>query len=479
MTNQNTQITNEVINQINQPPKGTYDWLPEEYSIRKYIFDTWRKTCLDFGFQEYLCPIIEYADLYRAKSGEDIGGKELTTFTDRGGRELAIRPEMTPSVTRMVTNIYKDTPKPIKLFSIANFFRNEQPQKGRNREFWQLNYDVFGSDKLLADIESIQVGIEILKNFNANSEMFEVRINNRILINAVFEEITKELLKINAEFKITNLIRLVDKYNKLSIEDFKSELLLLGLDNSSISKLIEFLNCKNINDLQEFLINLNTEINLDIDNINLESKDELALGFSQISESFNILSDLGYSEFIKFDASLMRGFDYYDGIVFEFFDKNPENKRSLFGGGRYNGLANIFENPPVPSGILRSAPFEKGGQGGFPAVGGAPGDETTKIFLENWNLLADRKSLLNKNKCYFPRLITDNSKIESVRKLLIQDGFRVSVGYDLEKISGAVFETSEKKGFEFVAILGDNEINSGNYKIKNLKTREEIIKNIN
>jgi len=123
----------------NLPPKGTSDWNFEEFKIRKYIFDVWRKVSLRFGYEEYLTPIIEKAEIYKAKSGEDIGGKELMSFIDNRGRELAIRPEMTPSVTRMVTRIYNDYPKPLKLFSIANFVRNERPQRGRNREFWQLN----------------------------------------------------------------------------------------------------------------------------------------------------------------------------------------------------------------------------------------------------------------------------------------------------------------------------------------------------
>ncbi len=108
----------------NLPSKGTYDWFPEDFALRKYIFDTWRKVCLSFGYQEYLTPLVEAAEIYRAKSGEDVGGSELTVFSDRGGRELAIRPEMTPSITRMVTRIYSESPKPMRLFSIANFYRN-------------------------------------------------------------------------------------------------------------------------------------------------------------------------------------------------------------------------------------------------------------------------------------------------------------------------------------------------------------------
>lgn len=137
----------------NNPIKGTSDWLPEEFAVRQYIFETWRKINRQFSYDEYLTPLLESADIYRAKSGEDVGGKELMVITDRAGRELAIRPEMTPSVTRMVSRFYKQATKPLRLFSIANFWRNENPQRGRNREFWQLNSDIFGSESVNADAE--------------------------------------------------------------------------------------------------------------------------------------------------------------------------------------------------------------------------------------------------------------------------------------------------------------------------------------
>ena len=164
------------------------DWFPEEYTIRKYIFDTWRKVCISFGYEEYLAPLLEDADIYRKKSGGDVGGKELTIVTDRAGRELAIRPEMTPSVTRMISQIYTSNPKPIRYFSIANFYRNQKPQRGRNREFWQLNYDIFGTNDIDADVEIIQIGVEIMLAFNPPKGSFVAKVNNRKLIDYILTE---------------------------------------------------------------------------------------------------------------------------------------------------------------------------------------------------------------------------------------------------------------------------------------------------
>ncbi|MEK9201034.1 MAG: ATP phosphoribosyltransferase regulatory subunit, partial [Patescibacteria group bacterium] len=322
----------------NLPPKGTYDWLPPEFAVRKYIFDTWRKVCRSFGYEEYLTPLVESADIYRAKSGADIGGSELTTFMDRGDRELAIRPEMTPSVTRMVSRIYEATPKPIRLFSIANFYRNERPQRGRNREFWQLNCDIFGVESSLADLEILQLALEIMLSFSPPKGSFTLYINNRKLIDAVLPQ-TKNR---------TDIVRLLDKAEKLSPTDLSAQLDLLDLSSNQKDLLINFINSSSATQLIKNIPSLKSNP-----------------GYLECVELLSKLEALGYSDWVQFKPNVIRGFDYYDGMVFEVFDNNPKNLRSMFGGGRYNGLAGIF------------------GGSSFPATGFAPGDETTKLFLES------------------------------------------------------------------------------------------------
>ena len=235
----------------NNPPKGTSDWFPDEFKVRKYIFDTWRKVCESFGYEEYLTPVFEKAEIYKAKSGEDIGGKELMTMTDKAGRELAIRPEMTPSVTRMVTRSYNSMQKPIRYFSIANFVRNEKPQRGRNREFWQLNADIFGSESLQADIEVLMLGLEIMLAFNPPERSFVLNINNRKLIDGVINE----LAGIDENIR-TEVVRILDKFDKLDENEFKSRLLALGLVDSVVSKLELFMNSKTAEELMRNLPDL-------------------------------------------------------------------------------------------------------------------------------------------------------------------------------------------------------------------------------
>lgn len=419
----------------NQEPKGTRDWLPEEFLIRKYIFDTWRRVCLRYGFEEYLTPLVESADIYRAKSGEDIGGQELVTFEDLGGRELCIRPEMTPSVTRMVTKIYTASPKPLKFFSIANFMRNEKPQRGRNREFWQLNCDVFGSDSLSADLEILQLSLDLMLEFDPPQESFVLSLSNRKLIDGVLE--LSGAGNLDGEKK-NIIVRTLDKWVKLSPEDITARLEEAGLKAAARAVIEQFMSSPSLEVLADRLPAL---------------KDNP--GLAETARLLERLSDLGYGDWIEFNPAVIRGFDYYDGSVFEVFDKNPENNRAMFGGGRYNGLADIF------------------GISNFPAVGFAPGDETTRLFLESWGLLGRVQEGLT-DRYYLP-LLAENlaGGLDRLAKALRGQGKDVLTGLEEQKI-GKALEFANKKGIAKVVIYGADEAREGKYKIKDMRSGEEI-----
>ncbi len=420
-----------------QEPKGTSDWLPEEFKLRHYIFDTWRAVCLRYGFEEYLTPLVENSDIYRAKSGEDVGDRELLSFKDFGGRDLSIRPEMTPSVTRLVSKIYNTSPKPIKYFSIANFMRNEKPQRGRNREFWQLNCDIFGSNNLLADIETMQLALDIMLEFDAPSDSFVLAINSRRLIDGVLE--LSGIQKLKSEKRLA-VIRTLDKWSKLTPESWQKKLKEAGLKKASILILEQFMKSRTLNEVAEYLPGLKNNI-----------------GFKEINEALKSLSSLGYDNFIEFNPTVIRGFDYYDGLVFEVFDKHPDNNRALFGGGRYNGLAEIF------------------GEKNFPAVGFAPGDETTKLFLESWGLTKNIYQS-SQEKYYLP-LLDKNLTLETslLAKKLRSRNFAVLSGVEEQKINKAL-EFADKKKIDNVIIFNQDEAKKKIYKIKNMKSGVEKIK---
>ncbi len=414
----------------NQATKGTSDWLPDEFKIRQYIFDTWRKVCLRFGYLEYLTPLLELSDIYKAKSGEDVGGKELMSFIDLSGRELSIRPEMTPSVTRMVSKIYGASPKPLKLFSIANFMRNEKPQRGRNREFWQLNCDIFGSTSIAADLEVLQLSLDIMEEFKAPKNSFTLRLNNRFLLQ---ELLTFFDLK---EKDSQEFFRILDKYKKLKKEDFFSRLKNLGIKDDK-------------------LVDLNRLMSKDLKIIEKYTKlsPKLKKAKEEIDSIISQLKELNYENDIEFDPSLIRGFDYYDGLIFEVFDNNPNNLRAMFGGGRYNGLAEIF------------------GANSFPAVGFAPGDETTKLFLESWKLIP--KNLHDKETIYFP-LLSSNLLIDSqnLAKSLRKEGKMINFAFEEQRLSKAL-DLANKQKYNYLLIFGPEEKNKNVYKLKDMKTGQE------
>jgi len=382
--------------------------------LSKNRFDTWRRVCLSYGFEEYLWPLVESTDIWKAKSGEDVGGSELTQITNRNWEldGLAIRPEMTPSVTRMVSRKWKEIDKPIKWFSIANFYRNEKPQKGRNREFWQLNADIFGEAGNNADSEILTLSRVI-------NDFFDIVLDIRS------DEIKRELM------------RLLDKYAKLRKEIFEDELEKLWLRKEA-DILHTFMWAKTVVDLQESFVSL----------AGSES-------FAEFTKIMKNLESLGYASEIEFAGDLIRGFDYYDGIIFEVFDKNPDNPRALFGGGRYNGLAKIF-----------------GVKEDIPAIGFAPWDETMKLFLEGHGLLKNIQNTFTP-KYYLPILQwVSFPKLQHLASILRLEWHDVNIWLSEKKLQKAV-KYADKNNYSHIVILWEQELQSWEYTVKNLNTGEE------
>lgn len=276
-----------------EPYKGTRDFYPKDQFIQNYIFGVWRKVAERFGYLEYNASILEETDLYRAKSGEEIVSEQTYSFTDRGGRDVTIRPEMTPTVARMVAQKRKELSFPLRWFSIPNLFRYERPQRGRLREHWQLNCDIFGVDSIEADVEIISLAYEIMKGFGAKDENFVIKLNNRRALNRLFSEMGLD------EEKQKTFRRLLDKKGKIPDFDEQAKAILGKPFNA-----------------------------------NLEPDKET-------SELMQKLTKLGITN-VVFEPFLVRGFDYYTGTVFEMYDTNPVNPRALFGGGRYDDLVGIF-----------------------------------------------------------------------------------------------------------------------------------------
>ncbi len=320
-----------------EPYKGVRDFYPEDMEVQNYIFSTWKKVCEEFGYKEYAASLLEPAELYRSKGSDEIVNEQMFTFIDRGEREVALRPEMTPSLARMIAAKRKSLKFPLRWYTIANCFRYERPQRGRKREHWQLNADVMGIKGVEAEVEIISLAYNIMKAFGADDKDFEIRLNNRKALNFMFKriEIDGNLQK--------EIMRILDGAGRNP--DWKAKLKEL-IGENKLAVLIDFLEHNG-------------------------GHTGAVLSPEEIKEYYEIVIDKLYEKGIKnvrWDSKLVRGFDYYTGWVFEVFDTHEENRRSLFGGGRYDNLLEMFGVDPVPT------------------VGFGMGDVTIRDFLETHKL---------------------------------------------------------------------------------------------
>jgi histidyl-tRNA synthetase len=395
-----------------EPYKGVRDFYPADMAVQSYIFDTWKKTAESFGYEEYGASVLEPANLYKAKSGEEIVNEQTYTFTDRGEREVTLRPEMTPTLARMVAARKRELVFPLRWYSIPNLFRYEQPQRGRVREHWQLNVDLFGLDGIEADVEVISLAYKVMKNFGAKDEDFEIRVNSRNLLRKIFEG------KLIDENKLGAAVRLLDRKGKMKPGEFEKG-------------------------IQEIT---NKPIDLDIK----EDK--------EISTLIKVLKERGI-ENIKFDPTLARGFDYYTGIVFEIFDTNPLNRRALFGGGRYDDLTSLFGGDKIPAvgfgmGDVTIRDFLET-RNLLPKTK-APADYYICIKLEDNDSSAEKV-------ISFAEKIAENLRTKSLR---------IAIDFTYKKI-GDQIKSADKRGIPNIIVIGPEEVKSGKIKVKNLKTGEE------
>lgn len=414
-----------------QPYKGTRDYYPAEKRIQNYIFNTWRRVVQLHGYEEYGAPMLEPLEVYTAKSGQELASEQTYMFTDRGDRVVAIRPEMTPSISRMVAARRQELGYPARLFSIANFMRYERPQRGREREFWQLNTDIFGVEGVLAEAEIIGLGAEIMSAFGATSDMYVIRINNRKLIDYMLSQ----YLGLDG-VQSHMMIKLLDRKDKIDSEEFTRQAVeIFGADvaGESMKRLEKLLTARSMADLP---------IDIQQSAAALEMKDLFAL-----------LQSAGVTNAV-FDATLMRGLDYYTGTVFEVFDTDPENNRSLFGGGRYDGLVGLFGADPIAT------------------VGMAPGLTTTELFLRSHNLLPAFTSTTEVGI-----VVIDNTVLGALdlAKRLRNEGVRVEVDISGRKIDKQI-KAVIKKNVPFIIFVGENELTKEMYPFKDtVTTNEEVL----
>ncbi len=330
------------------PVKGTRDFYPEQMARRNWIIDGWKKVSQRNGFEEYDGPIFEHLQMYQIKSGQEIV-EQLFSLQDRGGRDLAIRPEITPTLARMVNQQINSLPRPIKWFAVPRLCRAERPQKGRLREFFQWNVDIIGEDRADADAEIVFTTIDYLRSVGLTAKDIRAKISSRRLLAAVLTSIG-----IPAE-KLEPVYAVLDKKAKLPPEAFAAVLAEQVLDKDQARKIHQFMALDSVEGVASIA----------------EPTEDLTKAIDELRGVLSVLKAMGVSEFCGFDPSIVRGLAYYTGIVFEVHDIAGE-LRAICGGGRYDNLLRDFGGPPIA------------------ATGMGMGDCVLEILLEQRGLLGSQ-----------------------------------------------------------------------------------------
>ena len=397
---------------MNSRYKGVRDFYPEEKRIQNYIFEIWRKNALRFGFEEIEPPILEPLELYIKKSGEEIE-KQIYTLVDKAGRKLALRPETTPSIVRMISQ-RKDLTKPIKWFSISRCFRYERPQAGRLRSFFQFNLDTIGSESMLAEAEIINVVVNVLKDFKVANDCV-IKINSRKIMEEAFKNIGIKNVQL--------LYSIIDKRYKLTKKEFEN--LLKKAAKDKFSKIKELLD-SNLKEISKFADN------------------------TELIDLFRYLKAFGVAKFCEFDPCIVRGLAYYTSTVFEVYDKEM-TFRALAGGGRYENLiASISSNA------------EK-----IPGVGFGMGDVVLELFLRSKNKIPKFKKEVD-----FYIASISKECLEAGVKLVNKLPGIVEIDL-MQRTLAKQLEYANKINAKNAIIIGPKDLSKNKVTIKNMKTGKE------
>jgi len=411
--------------QIPASPKGTRDFYPEDMALRDFIFTGWRRTCRRFGFEEFDGPLFENLELYTQKSGAEIE-KQLYSFTDKGGRQMALRPEMTPTLARMVAARGTSLAKPIRWFSIPQTFRYERMQRGRGREFYQLNMDILGVEEVTADAELIAASVAMMQDLGFGPQDFAVHISSRKLLE-------EYLLGCGvAQAKLGELYALLDHRHKMQPGEYERDLAALLPDSAVRSGVERVLGARSLDDLGAI--------------------DSSRASYVQMRELFGLLAAHGVTECALFDIGIVRGLAYYTGVVFELFDRS-RSLRAIAGGGRYDHLVASYGGPATP------------------ATGFAAGD----IVIGEMLAEKSRKPSAAPRSSAYVVCFEERYPAAAVEVARDLRAGGISAEYSLRKVRvNRQLELADAARAAVAVFVGGEEYAAGNVKVKRLADRQEV-----
>lgn len=407
--------------QIIRPVKGTRDFYPEQMAFRSWLYDKVREVSQRFGYQEYEAPILETLELYAAKSGEELVKEQSYVFTDRGGDQITLRPELTPSLARMVAQRQRELPKPIRWWSFGPFWRYERPQKGRVREFFQWNIDLIGVDSAYADAELVTVLAEFFRRVGLSSEQVTIKVNHRGLMEAQIKS-----LGVGSE-KMDGAYKLIDKRDKLAPDAWAAYgRESIGLSLEQVDQLRGVLNDRDL----------------------WKQSSELTMFFAAIK-------DLGTSDYVEFDPSIIRGLDYYTGTVFEARDRSGEF-RAILGGGRYDNLV-----------------ADVGGSERLSGVGFAMGDVVIELVLAKYGKIPALRAAPTQVlvTVFAPNLFGISAEIAAKLRTL---GISTELYPEPAKLDKQL-KYANAFGVPFAVIVGPDEAQAGKATVRDLVSGQQQV----
>jgi len=407
-----------------QPVKGTRDFFPDEMRLRNWLFEVWRNVSVQAGFEEYDTCVLEHEELYIRKAGDEIS-KQLYSFEDKGGRRLSLRPEMTPSLARLVLQHKKSLSFPIKWFSMPQCFRYERMTKGRRREHFQWNADIIGQAEIVAEAEILMLLISACELMGLSAKEIRVFINDRRILNSILSQIS-----VPQEMHSEVLV-IMDKRDKISIEALSKLLQDIGMSTTQVDQLNEYL-------LKSDLIELKKDLND-------------TQGIDELQNLMDMMETAGFSDYLQFDISIVRGLSYYTGAVFEVNSPGKQH-RSICGGGRYDSLLSTYGGEIVP------------------AVGFGFGDVVVLDVLKDLERFPELPRELDYTIIPFAREQVGTAL--NIAAILRQQGSTVDCNFSMKKMKKTLQQAGESGAAKAILLFPD-ELSENKVVIRDLRLHEQ------
>ncbi len=407
-----------------QPVKGTRDFFPDEMRLRNWLFEVWRNVSVQAGFEEYDTCVLEHEELYIRKAGDEIS-KQLYSFEDKGGRRLSLRPEMTPSLARLVLQHKKSLSFPIKWFSMPQCFRYERMTKGRRREHFQWNADIIGQAEIVAEAEILMLLISACELMGLSAKEIRVFINDRRILNSILSQIS-----VPQEMHSEVLV-IMDKRDKISIEALSKLLQDIGMSTTQVDQLNEYL-------LKSDLIELKKDLND-------------TQGIDELQNLMDMMETAGFSDYLQFDISIVRGLSYYTGAVFE-VNSPAKQHRAICGGGRYDSLLSTYGGEIVP------------------AVGFGFGDVVVLDVLKDLERFPELPRKLDYT--IIPFATEQVGTALNIAAILRQQGSTVDCNFSMKKMKKTLQQAGESGAAKAILLFPD-ELSENKVVIRDLRLHEQ------